>query len=208
MITKLRAAPKEKYWEYFILVSRFLLAFTFFTYGFGKLSAGQFGISPKEMATPIKDLSLFRVMWYLFDHEPFNSVVAILQIITAFLLLFQRTVILGVFFFIPIAANIVLMDISFMPESLAMGFAKRFTGYFILCFLILWYERERIRMIWKAVIKDFSFKLRFPVILYIMIPVFALILEMLPAIPQVIYYGITEPQKSWAFIQHILSALF
>ncbi|WP_027380961.1 hypothetical protein [Chryseobacterium daeguense] len=208
MITKLRTVPKEKYWEYFILVSRFLLAFTFFNYGFGKLFVGQFGISPEEMATSIKDLSLFRVMWYLFDHEPFNSVVGILQIITAVLLLFHRTVILGVFFFIPIAANIILMDVSFMPEGLAMGFARRFTGYFILCFLILWHERERMRLIWRAMIKEFSFKLRFPVIMYLLIPVFALILEFLPGILQMIYFSITEPQKSWSFIQNAFGYIF
>ncbi|KMQ59896.1 hypothetical protein ACM39_18215 [Chryseobacterium sp. FH2] len=209
MITKLRAIPKERYYEYFILVARFLLAFIFISYGFGKLTEdGQFGISSKELATPIKDLSLFRVMWYLFDHEPFKSVVGVLQIVTGILLLFHRTVILGVFFFISIASNILLMDISFMPEGLAMGFVKRFILYFILCGLILWHERERMKIIWKAMIKDFSMKLRFPIILYGMIPVFAIFLEVSAGIPQLVYHFITEPDKVFDFVLQVFHKLF
>ncbi|MCS3530460.1 hypothetical protein [Chryseobacterium sp. JUb7] len=209
MITKLRSVPREKYWEYFILVARFLLAVIFILYGSGKLTEhGQFGISAKEMSMPIKDLSLFRVMWYLFDHEPFKSVVGILQIITGLLLLFHRTVILGVFFFIPIAANILLMDISFMPEDLATVFVKRFILYFILCFLILWHERERMKIIWNTMIKEFSLKRKFPVILYLMVPVFAVVLEVSTALPQMIYYFISEPRKSFGFIQQVFNLLF
>ena len=61
MIVKLRAVPKEKYWDYFILVSRFLLAYTFIDYGYSKLTdGGQFGISAAEMSKPLKDCSCFR----------------------------------------------------------------------------------------------------------------------------------------------------
>lgn len=208
MITKLRMIPKERYWEYFILVARFLLSITFLNYGYSKLTeSGQFGISPAEMATPIKDLSLFRVMWYLFDHDPIKTVIGVLQIITGILLLFNRTAILGIMFFIPIAANILLMDISFMPESLAMGFAKRFAFYFFLCFLILWNDRERVKVMWNAIIKKFSFKLRFPVILYLMVPVFALMLEFSSAIPQVIYGLITEPDETFEILKKTFRVL-
>ncbi len=209
MTTKLRSVPREKYWGYFILVSRFLLAAIFILYGSGKLTeGGQFGISAKEMSVPIKDLSLFRVMWYLFDHQPFKSVVGVLQIITGLLLLFRRTVILGVFFFIPIAANIILMDITFMPEAMAMAFVNRFALYFILCFLILWHERERMKVIWNTMIKEFSLKRRFPVVLYLMVPVFALALEVSPIVLKLIYDGISEPEKSFRIIQQIFHSLF
>ncbi|SHL98194.1 hypothetical protein [Chryseobacterium polytrichastri] len=209
MIAKLRTIPKNRYWEYFILVARFLLAATFFSYGYSKITEnGQFGISPQELATPIKDLHLFRVMWYLFDHEPFKTTIGILQMMTGILLLFHRTAILGVLFFIPIAANILLMDISFMPEGLAMGFTKRFIWYFILCFLILWNDKERVKIIWNAVIKKFSMKRKFPIVLYVLVPVFALVLEILPSIPQLLFYCITEPAKSIESIKHILNILF
>lgn len=195
MIAKLRSIPKKRYWDYFILTARFLLAFTFINYGYGKLVDGQFGVSSSDLLVPLKDLPLFKVMWFLFDHEPLKTTVGILQIITGILLLFESTAILGVIFFIPIAANIVLMDISFMNEGMGQAFARRFAYYFILCFLILWNDKDRIKIIWNAIIKKFSMKRKFPVFLYLLLPLFAIILEILPGIPYALYYYIANPER-------------
>lgn len=195
MIAKLRSVPRKRYWDYFILVSRFLLAYTFIHYGYGKLTnGGQFGITAAEMSKPIKDLPLFQVMWYLFDHEPFQTTVGILQIVTGFLLLFESTAILGVIFFIPIAANIVLMDISFMNNAMGNAFAFRFAFYFILCFAILWNDKQRMKIIWNAMIKKFVPKQKFPWIMYILVPVFAILLSIVSALPKMIFYYIIFPE--------------
>lgn len=195
MIAKLRSIPKKRYWDYFILAARFLLAFTFINYGYSKLVDGQFGVSSSDLLIPLKDLPLFKVMWFLFDHEPLKTTVGILQIIAGILLLFESTAILGVIFFIPIAANIVLMDISFMDEGMGQAFTRRFTYYFILCFLILWNDKDRIKIILNAMIKKFSIKRKFPIFLYLLLPLFAIILEILPGIPYALYYYITNPGK-------------
>lgn len=195
MIAKLRSIPKKRYWDYFILVSRFLLAFTFIRYGYSKLTEGQFGISSAELGTPIRNLSSFQIMWYLFENQLFKTIIGILQIITGVLLLFESTAILGVVFFIPIAANIVLMDVCFMDEGMGLAFARRFSFYFLLCFLILWNDRERVKIIWNAMIKKISTKRKFPVILYLLLPLFALSLEILPGIPYAIFYYINNPEK-------------
>ncbi|MEG1591304.1 hypothetical protein [Chryseobacterium sp.] len=195
MIAKLRLIPKKRYWDYFILTARFLLAFTFINYGYSKLVDGQFGVSSNDLLVPLKDLPLFKVMWFLFDHEPLKSTVGILQIIAGILLLFESTVILGVVFFITIAANIVLMDISFMNEGMGQAFTRRFTYYFILCFLILWNDKDRIKLIWNAMIKKFSIKRKFPIFLYLLLPLFAIILEIFPAIFYSLYYYMTNPGK-------------
>lgn len=195
MIAKLRSLPKKRYWDYFILVARFLLAFTFINYGYSKLVDGQFGVSSNDLLIPLKDLPLFKVMWFLFNHEPLKTTVGILQIITGILLLFESTVILGVIFFIPIAANIVLMDISFMDEGMGQAFTRRFIFYFVLCFLIVWNDKERIKIIWKAIIKKFSIKRKFPLFLYFLLPLFAIFLEILPGIPYALYYYITNPER-------------
>lgn len=195
MIAKLRSIPKKRYWDYFILAARFLLAFTFINYGYSKLVDGQFGVSSSDLLVPLKDLPLFKVMWFLFDHEPLKTTVGILQIITGILLLFESTAILGVIFFIPIAANIVLMDVSFMNEGMGQAFARRFAYYFILCFLILWNDKDRIKIIWNAIIKKFSMKRKFPVFLYLLLPLFAIILEILPGIPYALYYYIANPER-------------
>lgn len=195
MTAKLPAVSRKRYWDYFILVSRFLLAYTFINYGCDKLTnGGQFGISAAEMSKPLKDLPLFQVMWYLFDHGPFQTTVGILQIVTGFLLLFESTVILGVIFFIPIAANIVLMDISFMNNAMGNAFAFRFAFYFILCFAILGNDKERVKIIWNAVIKKITWKRKFPLIMYALVPVFAVLLSVLSAVPKMILYYITFPE--------------
>ena len=195
MIAKLLAVPRKRYWDYFILVSRFLLAYTFIHYGYSKFTnGGQFGITAAEMSMPLKDLQLFQVMWYLFDHNPFKITVGILQIITGILLLFNRTVLLGVFFFIPIAANIVLMDISFMNNAMGTAFTYRFISYFFLCFLILWNDKLRLKAIWNEMIKKFSLKPNFPIGLYLLVPVFAVVLSVLLAIPHFIHYYIIFPE--------------
>ena len=195
MIAKLRLIPKKRYWDYFILVARFLLAFTFIRYGYNKLTEGQFGISSAELATPIRNLPSFQIMWYLFDNQLFKTTIGILQMITGILLLFESTAILGVVFFIPIAANIVLMDVCFMDERMGLAFARRFSFYFLLCFLILWNDRERVKIIWNAMIKKISIKRKFPVTLYLLLPLFALSLEILPGIPYAIFYYINNPEK-------------
>ena len=150
--------------------------------------------------------TLFKVMWFLFDHEPLKTTVGILQIIAGILLLFESTAILGVIFFIPIAANIVLMDISFMDEGMGRAFARRFTYYFILCFLILWNDKDRIKIIWNTMIKKFSMKRKFPIFLYLLLPLFVIILEIFPAIFYSLYYYITNPGKiseSFKLIQNL-----
>lgn len=195
MIAKLRSIPKRKYWEYFILVARFLLAYTFIGYGYSKIMGNQFGISANDLLIPLKDLPLFKIMWFLFDHEPFKTFVGILQIITGILLLFESTAILGVVFFIPVAANIVLMDISFMDDGMGLAFVRRFALYFFLCFCIVWNDKERIKIIWNAMIKNFSMKRKFPILLYLLLPLFAIILEILSGIPYAIYYYIKNPEK-------------
>lgn len=109
-------------------------------------------------------------MWYLFDHEPFKSVVGILQIICGLFLIYNRTAIIGVLFFIPMAVNILIMDISFMNESMAKDFTMRFTFYFILCFLILLHYKERIINIWKFAVIGVNTKYKHSILSYILLP--------------------------------------
>ena len=152
---------KEKTWDYFILVARCLIGFIFVSYGYSKLFDGQFGITEQELNTPIKDLNLFRISWYLFDHQPFKSIIGIFQIITGILLLINRTALLGAFMFIPIVITILIIDISFMPPLLASSFTWRLLFYLILDILIIWHYKERIRQIWRSLTREISTKFKF-----------------------------------------------
>ncbi|WP_297984883.1 DoxX family membrane protein [uncultured Chryseobacterium sp.] len=208
MKEKLFRITNSKGYDYFILIARFVLALNFINYGYAKLiDGGQFGVSAQELATPLKDLSTFRVMWYLFDHEPIKSVVGILQIVCGLLLIYNRTVILGVLMFIPIALNIWLMDISFMNESMAKGFTTRFGFYFILCFLILFHYKERVKQMWISATKGVSTKFKFPIWMYLILPILAFFLELSSAVPGVIYYLITQPKEMIQAMKHLWETL-
>lgn len=193
MLNKLKSIPKEKYWGYFILISRVLLAWTFLSYGTSKLFDEQFGLNESELATPIKDLSLFKISWYLFDQQPFKAFIGISQVICGLLLLFNRTVIIGAFMFLPIVVNILVIDLSYMPAVLKQGFAQRLIFYIILDLLILWHYKGRVKTIWIAAQSGLKGKSKFPIWSYLLLPVFAIILEMLGATPKILFYLITKP---------------
>ncbi len=206
-MNKLLSISNSKYFEYFILIARFLLAITFINYGYSKLTGGQFGVTPEVMATPLKEVSFFNLMWYLFDQEPLKSFVGMFQMLCGLFLLYNRTVIIGVFFFIPIAANILLMDITFMPKSLSIGFTRRFVWYFILCGLILFHYRSQMKEMWNAIVTKMPTKFKFPLWWLIFVPVLAFILEFFPAIPLLIIELITNPKEMLDYFTSILQKL-
>ncbi len=173
-------------WDFFILVVRFLLGATFINYGYGKLTEGQFGISDTELATPLKDLSLFKLSWYLFDHQPFKAFIGVSQIVCGLLLIIHRTVLLGAFLFLPIVSTILIIDLSFMPEQLATGFAWRLSLYILLDFLILWHYKTQMKIIWRAVWQDVHTRFPFSVWAYLLVPVFAFGLEFMLVLPRLL----------------------
>lgn len=187
---------KEKFWDYFILTARILLAWTFARYGYGKLVGGQFGLSEAEMISPLKDLSLFQISWYLFEHEPFNSFVGISQIICAILLLVNRTTVIGAFFFLPIVTTILIMDITFMPSFLVEAFAWRMGFYIVLDFLIPWHYKEKLIIIWNAVWNNVNTRFKFPIWAYLLLPIAAIFLEIAGVIPKILIQFLTSPQET------------
>jgi len=187
---------KNKVWNYTILTARFLLTFIFLNYGYGKLVGDQFGITEAEMATQLKDISLFKLSWYLFDQEPFKTFVGVSQIICGILLLINRTALLGAFLFLPIIFTILTIDLSFMPPSLAEGFAWRLGFYIFLDFLILWHYKDKLRIIWDAVWLGVNTKNKFPVWAYALLPVFAVLLEAIGWIPKTVTQFIISPTET------------
>ncbi len=177
MILKKILASKS--WDYFILAARFLLGWTFLRYGYSKLSAGQFGISPEELATPLEELSLFRVSWYLFDFEPFKTFIGLSQIISGILLIWNRTALIGAFFFIPIVLTILIIDLTFMPTYLANSFAWRLGYYLFLDGLIILHYRDRIMIMWNAISSNIGTNYKFKFHFYLLLPLVAIIMEFL-----------------------------
>lgn len=193
MISIFKKIPKEKYWDYFILAVRFLIGSIFISYGYFKLFGKQFGITETELLTPIKDLSLFKVSWYLFDHQPFKAFIGVSQIICGLLLVINRTALLGAFMFLPIVTTILIIDISFMPPALIEGFTWRLSFYILLDFLILWHYKDKMKTIWNAVWNNVTTRFKFPIWAYLILPIMAIILEIMGFLPKIIISLIFKP---------------
>lgn len=188
---------KDKYWDYFILVARFLIGCTFLSYGYGKLMDGQFGLVEADLSAPVKEVGLFKLSWYLFDHQPFKASIGISQVICGALLIINRTAILGAFIFLPIVATILIIDLSFMPDNMANAFAWRLSFYILLDFLILGHYKEKMRLIWSAVWQNVTTKYSIPIWGYAILPIMAVALEVMGVLPRLVGKLILHPQESW-----------
>lgn len=175
---------KEKFWDFFILVARVLLAATLIRYGWSKLTDGQFGVSDETLKLPLAKIDLFRLSWYLADHEPFKSFVGVSQMLIAILLFYNRTVILGALMSIPIWLNILMWDMTFM--GLYTPLTVRIPFYLLLTFLILWHYRDRVMNAIRLCLNGTFIKFKYPVWAYLLIPLLAICLELLGAIPIII----------------------
>lgn len=203
----IKNTKKEKYWDYFILVARFLIGWTFLNYGYSKLIDSQFGITSSEMATPLKDLNLFQVSWYLFDHQPFKAFIGVSQIICGILLIINRTVIIGALLFLPIVITILIIDLSFMPPTFANAFAWRLSFYILLDTLILYHYRYKMILVWKTITTDVSTRYKYKIWAYLVLPIAAIALEVIGILPKMIVALISKPTELWSDILKQINVL-
>jgi uncharacterized membrane protein YphA (DoxX/SURF4 family) len=196
---------KAHLWDYTILAARVLLAGTFLTYGCAKLANGQFGITAAEAAKPVGELGLFRLSWYLFGQEPFKSFVGVAQVLAGLLLLWNRTALLGALLLLPIAANVLVVDITYLKMPSLYG---RLSYYICLIFLILWHYRDRMRIVWDALTRSLTTRFRYPWWAYAVLPVAAIGLDMVEALPQVLYYLSVRPGETWRSMAAMLKLIW
>lgn len=175
---------KAKLYEYFILCSRVLLAWTFFSYGWGKLTGGQFGISQDQLSEPVNQLGLFKLSWYLFDQEPFKSFIGLFQIFASVLLLFNRTHLFGALLLFSILINILIVNITFIKMD---GFYWRLSYYIVLDLLILYNSKEKVHLAFKNLSSGIFSKRKFPIWAYLILPLVAILLEFLIILPKILY---------------------
>lgn len=180
MTSKVRSITAEvrtACWLYFLLAARVLLAGTLIVYGGSKLAGLQFGVSDATMQMALKDVDLFRLSWYLADHEPFRSFIGISQIVTAILLLYPRTVLIGAFMAIPIWLNILIWDLTFMGGR-SGAFTVRLSVYLVLTGLIIGQERTRVIPALQRILLTRSLG-NYPVWAYLLLPVIAVLIELM-----------------------------
>jgi uncharacterized membrane protein YphA (DoxX/SURF4 family) len=180
-------SEKEQFLDFFVLAARFLLGFTFIRYGFAKLTEGQFGLTTQELQTPLQDLDIFRVSWYLFDFQPFKLVIGVSQLLCGILLILNRTALLGAFLFLPIVFTILVIDLTYMPLDLKIGFTWRLSWYILLDLVIFWHYRERMMEVWKAVWIGLGTKFKYSPLLYLGAAFLSLLLEFAPVLPRTLF---------------------
>lgn len=196
---------KAQLWDYGILAARVLLAGIFLTYGIAKLTGGQFGLSAAEAARPVKELSLFRLSWYLFDQEPFKAFVGVSQVVAGLLLLYHRTALLGALLLVPIVANILVVNLTYLKMP---GFYGRLSYYIGLLLLILWHYRDRMLTVWVALTRGLRPRFRHPWWAYGLLPVAAIGLEIMGALPQALYQLGSHPAATWRSSLALLQSLW
>ncbi len=196
---------KAQLWDYFILTARVLLAFTFLNYGHAKLVGGQFGLTPAQAALPVTQLGLFKLSWYLFDQEPFRSFVGVSQIIAGLLLLWNRTALLGALLLLPIAANVLVVDITYIKMA---GFYWRLSYYIGLIFLVLWHYQDRMRIALRALTQGVTTRFTYPWWAYLLLPLAAIGAELLGTVPSVLVQFLTRPLQTWKSLTHFVAVVY
>lgn len=196
---------KEQFLDLTVLSIRILLAIIFISYGTGKLFGGQFGnLTEKELATPIQNLSLFKVAWFLFDHQPFKIFIGISQIIASVMLLYNRTMFIGALMLIPIIANILIIDLTIMPYGFKVAFGFRLSAYLCYIGLLLFYYKSYLVPVCRTIadIKPILYA-NHKAASYLLVIIFIPTLEFAPAVLKMIYFATTHPHSFWNAIKSI-----
>ncbi|MGC4059143.1 MAG: hypothetical protein QM743_13655 [Chitinophagaceae bacterium] len=181
----MKSIQKQHLYAYFMLAVRCWLGYILISYGWAELTDGQFVLSEKELNTPLKDLNLFRLSFYLAGHQPFKSFVGISQILAGALLIYRRTCIIGTFMSIPIWLNILVWDITFLG-SFGWAFTIRISYYLVLTGLILYHHRDRVFPMLSSAVPGKTPRFTYPFWAYLLLPVAGSIIEFAPGIPRMI----------------------
>lgn len=120
--TKHQSFNEQKAHTFLLSVIRYSIAFGISTYGFAKILGGQMPVpAPTIRDAKLSDLTDAWLTFYYFGlSRPYTMFIAFVEIIGPVLLLFRRTVLLGVFILMPVMINIFLLNIFYKIGSGAM----------------------------------------------------------------------------------------
>lgn len=93
---------------------RWIAAVLCILYGFAKINGAQFTVLDSELTKPLAQVSGFWLTWYYFGYSAvYGTLIALLQVAGGVLLIVPRTALLGALLLLPIATNIVLIDVFY-----------------------------------------------------------------------------------------------
>ena len=105
---------------FFLAIIRLWLAVMISSYAFAKFIGTQFSHDLVRDNSLAKDLSGFDLTWFYFGYSyPFSVIVGLLQLTGSILLLFRKTVFIGVCILLPVMLNIVLINLFYEISGVA-----------------------------------------------------------------------------------------
>ncbi len=128
------------------LVARWYVFFFLNVYASAKLIGGQFyhsGRLPTDVAAKtVTELSAFELAWTFMGHSfAYMAFIGLSEMLGAWLLLWERTKLLGVAVLLPILVHILVFDVIFLDRYGALASATIYTALLV---LILVLNRERV----------------------------------------------------------------
>ena len=121
-------------------------------YGIAKIAGGQFyrrGHLPEGVAnTMLRDAPAFDLAWTFMGYSfAYILFIGLAEVVGAWLLLWERTKLIGVLILLPIMINILVFDVIFLDKYGALASA---TIYTLLLGVILWINREPAMLALRA----------------------------------------------------------
>src|SRR5262245_14485746 len=115
-------------------------------YGLGKIAGGQFyrrGKLPADVASvPLGDATAFDLAWTFMGYSfVYNLFIGLAEVVGAWLLLWERTKLLGALVLLPVMVNILVFDVIFLDAYGALASASIYT---MLLLVILACNGERV----------------------------------------------------------------
>lgn len=187
---------------------RFYLALVFLVYAKNKLLHDQFTFDSNLLVTPVKDVSLLNLQWYIYSFEPFNSFIGISQLITVLLLLFRKTAFYGALLFLVIISNILIIDLSVMVGWVKLKMVGKVVFLLGLDVYLLYCFKEEIKRILNL-IQVVKYNRKFSIRSVLFIFGIAVLLNCLSIFPKYIYLLFTSPnQIKSIFIYDLKDSLY
>lgn len=127
-------------------------------YGLGKILGGQFyrrGRLPSEAAQmTLGTAPIFELAWtFMGASFAYILFIGVAEIFGAWLLLWERTKLLGVAILLPIMVNIIVFDAIFFENAGGYGALASAIIYTILLFVILALNQESVRLAFEALLR-------------------------------------------------------
>lgn len=148
------STPPKFAWRVAELASRWYVFVFLNVYGLGKIVGGQFyrrGRLPDDVAnTLLGEAGAYELAWTFMGYSfVYILFIGLVEVLGAWLLLWERTKLLGVAVLLPVMVNILVFDVLFLDKYGALASATIYTA--LLC-VILVCNKERVAQAIRALI--------------------------------------------------------